>query len=83
MRVDSALYSGYRVPPFYDSMVGKLIVHAATREECIRRLEGSLKEFVISGIETTIPLHQQIIKEERFSNGSYDIHWLEDLMGNS
>ena len=75
VRVDSALYSGYRVPPFYDSMVGKLIVHGATREECIERLSGSLKEFVIEGIETTIPLHQSLLQEKQFADGSYDIHW--------
>ena len=80
VRVDSALYSGYRVPPFYDSMVGKLIVHGATREECIERLSGSLKEFVIEGIETTIPLHQNLLQERKFADGSYDIHWLERLM---
>ena len=83
VRVESALYSGYRVPPFYDSMVGKLIVHADTREGCIQRLSGSLKEFVISGIETTIPLHQRILGEAEFLDGSYDIHWLERLMGKS
>tara|TARA_A100001037_G_scaffold305940_1_gene348159 strand:+ start:1737 stop:3077 length:1341 start_codon:yes stop_codon:yes gene_type:complete len=80
VRVDSALYSGYCVPPFYDSMVGKLIVHGATRKECIKRLSGSLKEYVIEGIETTIPLHQNLLRQSQFHDGSYDIHWLERLM---
>ncbi|MDP6388306.1 MAG: acetyl-CoA carboxylase biotin carboxylase subunit [Alphaproteobacteria bacterium] len=77
VRVDSALYSGYTVPPHYDSLVSKLIVHGTTRNECLMRLRRALEEYVIGGIETTIPLHQRLISEPRFLNGDYDIHWLE------
>ncbi len=80
VRVDSALYSGYVVPPYYDSLVAKLIVHGATREECIMRLRRSLDEMVVSGIETTIPLHKRLISEPDFAAGDYDIHWLERLV---
>ena len=81
VRVDSGLYSGYVMPPYYDSMVAKLIVSGATRNECLMRLRRSLEEFVIGGIETTIPLHQRIIGEQAFIDGDYDIHWLEKLVG--
>ena len=69
------------IPPYYDSMVAKLIVNGATRNECLMRLRRSLEEFVIGGIETTIPLHQRIIGEQAFIDGDYDIHWLEKLVG--
>ena len=81
VRVDSGLYTGYAIPPYYDSMVAKLIVNGATRNECLMRLRRSLEEFVIGGIETTIPLHQRIIGEQAFIDGDYDIHWLEKLVG--
>ncbi len=81
VRVDSALYSGYDVQPHYDSLVSKLIVHGTTRNECLMRLRRSLEEYVIGGIETTIPLHQKIICEPDFVNGDYDIHWLESFVG--
>ena len=81
VRVDSTLYSGYTVPPYYDSLVSKLIVHGANRNECLLRLRRCLEEYVIEGIETTIPLHQQLISEPRFLDGDYDIHWLESWMG--
>ncbi|MBV8413248.1 MAG: acetyl-CoA carboxylase biotin carboxylase subunit, partial [Alphaproteobacteria bacterium] len=81
VRVDSGLYTGYVMPPYYDSMVAKLIVSGATRNECLMRLRRSLEEFVIGGIETTIPLHQRIIGEPSFIDGDYDIHWLERLVG--
>jgi acetyl-CoA carboxylase biotin carboxylase subunit len=81
VRVDSGLYTGYSIPPYYDSMVAKLIVNGATRNECLMRLRRSLEEFVIGGIETTIPLHQRIIGEQAFIDGDYDIHWLEKLVG--
>jgi acetyl-CoA carboxylase biotin carboxylase subunit len=81
VRVDSALYSGYAVPPHYDSLVSKLIVHADTREECVMRLRRALDEYVIGGIETTIPLHQRLLLEQDFLNGDYDIHWLEAKLG--
>ncbi len=81
VRVDSHLYSGYSIPPYYDSLVSKLIVHADTREECLIRMDRALGEYVIGGIHTTIPLHQRLIHEEAFASGDYDIHWLEKLMG--
>jgi acetyl-CoA carboxylase biotin carboxylase subunit len=77
VRVDSALYAGYRVPPHYDSLVAKLIVHASTRNECLMRLRRALEEFVIGGIETTIPLHARLVADPDFINGDYDIRWLE------
>jgi acetyl-CoA carboxylase, biotin carboxylase subunit len=77
VRVDSALYAGYVVPPFYDSMVAKLIVHAPTRVDAINRLRRALDEFVIMGIKTTIPLHQRIVDDKGFQEGNYTIHWLE------
>ena len=80
VRVDSALYSGYTVPPHYDSMIAKLIVHGATRNECLMRLRRALDEFVVDGISTNIPLHQRIVADGDFVNGAYDIHWLEGLV---
>ena len=77
VRVDSALYSGYLVPPHYDSMIAKLIVHGATRNECLMRLRRALGEYVIGGLDTTIALHQRLVTEPAFVNGVYDIHWLE------
>jgi len=81
VRVDSALYAGYRVPPYYDSMVAKLIVHGANRNECLMRLRRSLEEFVIGGIDTTLPLHRRLIEQPDFVNGDYDVHWLERFVG--
>ena len=80
VRVDSALYSGYRVPPDYDSLIAKLIVRGRSRNECMMRLRRALEEFVIGGVETTIPLHQRLLTETDFINGDYDIHWLENLL---
>ena len=77
VRVDSGLYSGYRVPPHYDSLIAKLIVHGQTRNECLMRLRRALEEFVVEGVDTTIPLHQALISDNDFINGDYDIHWLE------
>jgi acetyl-CoA carboxylase biotin carboxylase subunit len=77
VRVDSALYSGYVVPPHYDSLVAKLVVHGATRAEAIARLQRALKEMVVSGIRTTLPLHQRIVADPEFQAGDYTIHWLE------
>ncbi len=77
VRVDSHLYSGYRVPPHYDSLVSKLIVHGKTRNECLMRLRRALEEYVITGIDTTIPLAQKIIADTDFITGDYTIHWLE------
>jgi len=81
VRVDSAIYSGYVVPPHYDSLIAKLIVHGSTRNECLMRLRRALEEFVIGGVNTTIPLHQKLISDPDFLNGDYDIHWLEKWMG--
>jgi acetyl-CoA carboxylase biotin carboxylase subunit len=80
VRVDSALYSGYSVPPHYDSLVAKLIVHGKTRNECLMRLRRALEEFVIGGIETTIPLHEKLIEAGDVINGDYHIHWLEQWL---
>lgn len=80
VRVDSALYSGYIVPPYYDSLIAKLIVFGATRNEALLRLRRALDEYVIGGIETTIPLHQKLIRDPTFINGNYDIHWLESWL---
>lgn len=77
IRVDSALYAGYRVPPHYDSLIAKLITHGRTREEAIARMKRALHEFVITGIKTTIPLHQRILEAPEFVAGDYTIHWLE------
>lgn len=77
VRFDSAIYAGYPIPPYYDSMVGKLIVHARNREEAIRRLRRAIVETVIDGVKTTLPLHKWIIDQEDFASGNYDIHWLE------
>ena len=81
VRVDSALYSGYAVPPHYDSMVAKLVVHGTSRNECLMRLRRALDEYVIGGIETTLPLHRRLIREPAFIDGAYDIHWLEKFVG--
>ncbi|MSO71203.1 MAG: acetyl-CoA carboxylase biotin carboxylase subunit [Alphaproteobacteria bacterium] len=80
LRIDSAVYSGYTVPPFYDSLIAKLIVHGATRTECLMRLRRALTELVVGGIETNIRLHERIIAERSFLDGAYDIHWLERLL---
>ena len=80
VRVDSALYAGYTVPPYYDSLVAKLIVHGKTRNGCLMRLRRALQEYVIGGIVTTIPLHQALIENPDFIEGNYDIHWLEKYL---
>ncbi|MEM7652518.1 MAG: acetyl-CoA carboxylase biotin carboxylase subunit [Pseudomonadota bacterium] len=80
VRVDSALYSNYSVPPHYDSLVAKLIVHGSTRNECLMRLRRALEEMVINGIDTSIPLHQRLIASPDFINGDYDIRWLEKFV---
>ncbi len=80
VRVDSALYSGYTVPPYYDSMIAKLIVHGTNRNECLMRLRRALDEYVIDGLDTSIPLHQRLMEEPDFVNGNYDIHWLERML---
>ena len=77
VRFDSAIYGGYSIPPYYDSMVGKLIVHGKNREEAINRMRRVIVETVIDGIKTTLPLHEWIFNEEDFISGNYNIHWLE------
>ena len=76
VRVDSALYHGYEVPPYYDSLIAKLVVHGKSRNECLMRLRRALEEYVIGGIETTIPLHQRLAGSAEFIDGDYDVHWL-------
>ncbi len=80
VRVDSGLYAGYKVPPYYDSMIAKLIVYGSTRERCIMRLKRALEEFVIEGMKTTIPLHQALIDDPEFRAGEYTIKWLEEWL---
>ncbi len=82
VRVDSEIYSGYKIPPFYDSMIAKLIVSGKTRNAALMRLHRALEEFVIDGIKTTIPLHQRIINNPEYIDGLYNIHWLEHLLEN-
>ena len=77
VRVDSAIYAGYKVPPYYDSLIAKLIVHGRDRKECMMRLKRSLDEYVIGGIETTLPLHRFLVTNADMIAGEYDIHWLE------
>jgi acetyl-CoA carboxylase biotin carboxylase subunit len=77
VRVDSALYHGYEVPPYYDSLIAKLVIYGNTRNECLMRLRRALDEYVIDGIETTIPLQQRLVADAEFINGDYNVHWLE------
>lgn len=77
VRLDSAIYAGYSIPPYYDSLIGKLIVHGRDREEALARLKRSLGEMVIGGVDTTIPLFQKLLQEPDILSGDYDIHWLE------
>jgi acetyl-CoA carboxylase biotin carboxylase subunit len=81
VRVDSAIYAGYTVPSYYDSLIAKLIVHGRTRNEALMRLRRALGEYVIEGVETTIPLHVRLTEDPNFVNGAYDIHWLERFVG--
>ena len=81
VRVDSAAYHGYRVPPYYDSLIAKLIITGKTRTEAMMRLKRTLSEFVIDGIETTIPLFKDLVEQPDIQNGTYDIHWLEKHLG--
>ncbi|HEX5319994.1 MAG TPA: acetyl-CoA carboxylase biotin carboxylase subunit [Stellaceae bacterium] len=83
IRVDSAAYQGYSVPPFYDSLIAKLVVHGADRQECLMRLSRALDEYVIGGIETTLPLHQRLLDDAGFRRGDYHIHWLDEFLARS
>jgi acetyl-CoA carboxylase biotin carboxylase subunit len=80
VRVDSGVYQGYRIPPHYDSLIGKLIVHGRTRVECMMRLRRCLDEFVVDGIDSTIPLFRDLVDNQDIANGMYDIHWLEKYL---
>jgi acetyl-CoA carboxylase, biotin carboxylase subunit len=83
VRVDSAAYAGYTIPPYYDSLIGKLIVHGRTRDEALLRLRRALDEFIVDGIETTIPLFRDLVRNAEVQNGAYDIHWLEHYLEKS
>jgi acetyl-CoA carboxylase biotin carboxylase subunit len=80
VRIDSAAYQGYAIPPYYDSLLGKLIVHGKTRGECLMRLRRSIDEFVIDGVETTLPLFSALVRDADFVDGNYHIHWLEQFL---
>jgi acetyl-CoA carboxylase biotin carboxylase subunit len=80
VRIDSGVYSGYRIPPYYDSLIGKLIVHGRTRNECLMRLRRTLDEIVIDGVKTTLPLFRELIDNSDIAGGDYDIHWLEGFL---
>jgi len=80
VRIDSAVYQGYVIPPYYDSLVGKLIVHGKTRGECLMRLRRALDEMVVDGIETTLPLFRALVREPAIIDGDYHIHWLENYL---
>jgi acetyl-CoA carboxylase biotin carboxylase subunit len=80
VRVDSAAYQGYVIPPYYDSLIGKLIVHGRNRTEALMRLRRALDEFVVEGVETTLPLYRTLVRNLDVQNGQYDIHWLEGFL---
>ncbi|HXY90017.1 MAG TPA: acetyl-CoA carboxylase biotin carboxylase subunit, partial [Xanthobacteraceae bacterium] len=75
-----AVYQGYSIPPYYDSLVGKLIVHGRSRNECLMRIRRALDEYVVDGIETTIPLFRALVRNPEIADGNYDIHWLEHFL---
>jgi acetyl-CoA carboxylase biotin carboxylase subunit len=77
VRMDSALYDGYRIPPYYDSLIGKLIVHGRDRPEALSRLSRALGELIVDGVDTTVPLFHALLQEPDIIAGTYDIHWLE------
>jgi acetyl-CoA carboxylase biotin carboxylase subunit len=83
VRLDSAAYAGYRIPPHYDSLIGKLIVHGRTRRECLMRLRRALSEMVVSGVHTTLDLHRRLVENEDVKNGAYNIHWLEKFLADN
>jgi acetyl-CoA carboxylase biotin carboxylase subunit len=80
VRVDSAAYQGYVIPPYYDSLIGKLIVHGRTRTEALMRLRRALDEFIVDGVETTLPLYRALVRNVDVQNGQYDVHWLEEFL---
>ena len=75
--MDSAIYQGYIIPPFYDSLIGKLIIHAEDREAALNRLQRALGELIVDGVSTTTSLFQELLSEQDIQNGNYSIHWLE------
>lgn len=83
VRMDSALYDGYKIPPYYDSLIGKLIVHGRDREEALARLERALSELIVDGIDTTLPLFDALVVNEDVARGNYNIHWLEKWLETS
>jgi len=83
VRMDSNLYNGYKIPPYYDSLIGKLIVHGRDRAEAIERLKRSLDELIIDGIETTTELFNSLLTNQDILNGDYNIHWLENWLANN
>ena len=80
VRMDSAVYGGYVIPPYYDSLIGKLIIHGATRADCLQRLKRALHEFVVDGIDSTLPLFESLLQNSEFRRGDYHIHWLEQFL---
>ena len=80
VRLDSAAYAGYRIPPHYDSLIGKLIVHGRSRNECVMRLRRALQEMVVGGVDTTLDLHRRLVEQKDIIDGNYDIHWLERFL---
>ena len=80
VRVDSGVYQGYSIPPFYDSLIGKLIVHGRNRTECMMRLRRALDEIVVDGVKTTLPLFRDLVDNADVGAGEYDIHWLEKYL---
>ena len=78
--MDSAIYQGYAIPPFYDSLIGKLIIHAENREAAFNRLERALGELIVDGVSTTTSLFQELILEPDIREGNYSIHWLENWL---
>jgi acetyl-CoA carboxylase biotin carboxylase subunit len=83
VRIDSAIYQGYSIPPYYDSLIGKLIVYGKTRNECLSRLRRALDEYVVDGIETTLPLFRSLVRNQDIINGDYNIHWLERYLADA
>ena len=80
IRLDSALYAGYSIPPYYDSLIAKLIVHAENREQAISRLKRALEELIVDGVDTTAPLFDSLLQQDEILTGKYNIHWLENWL---
>lgn len=83
VRMDSALYTGYSIPPYYDSLIGKLIVHGRDRKEALARLHRALGEIIVDGVDTTLPLFTALLNEPDIQSGDYTIHWLEHWLENT